>query len=279
MRTIEKVEAAAKVIKKKIKMRPEIAIILGTGLGALVSEISVLADEISGEQSISYDKIPYFPSSTTVGHKGELVAGKIGEKNVIALAGRAHYYEGYSLQEVIFPVQVAKFLGAKIIIVSNAAGGMNPQFGLGDLVLITDHINFMGVNPLIGPNDSKLGPRFPDMSQPYSRRLIKLMEKIALEEKMALKKGVYVGVTGPNLETAAEYRFMRLIGADMVGMSTVPEVIAAVHAGLEVLGISCITDRCLPDALKPADIKEILKTADRAEPKLTRLVKKFIERL
>ncbi len=279
MRAIEKVEEAVAAIKKKVKIRPEVAIILGTGLGALAGEISVLAEEISGEQSISYDKIPYFPNSTTVGHKGELVAGKIGKKNIIALSGRAHYYEGYSLQEVVLPVQVAKFLGAKIIIVSNAAGGMNPQFGLGDLVLITDHINFMGVNPLIGPNDSKLGPRFPDMSQPYSRRLIKLMEKIALEEKIPLKKGVYVGVTGPNLETAAEYRFMRLIGADMVGMSTVSEVIAAVHVGLEVLGISCITDRCLPDALKPANIKEILKTADRAEPKLTRLVKKFIERL
>jgi len=272
MKTIEKIKAAVKVIEEKIKVQPEIAIILGTGLGSLVNEIS-------NKQIISYDKIPHFPTSTTVSHEGQLVLGKIGKKGVVAMQGRFHYYEGHLLEEVVIPVRVAKFLGAKILIVSNAAGGMNPHFDLGDLVLITDHINFMGVNPLIGQHHDKLGPMFPDMCEPYSRRLMKLMEKIALEEKINIKKGIYIGVTGPNLETPAEYRFMRLIGADMVGMSTVPEVIAAVHVGLEVMGISCITDICLPDALKPADIKEILKVANEAEPKLTKLVKRFIEEL
>lgn len=279
MKPIEKVEEAVRVIKEKVKIRPEIAIILGTGLGALAQEIIPLTQKISEAHIISYNKIPHFPRSTTVSHEGQLVLGKIGKKKVIAMQGRFHYYEGHPLEEVILPVRVAKFLGAKILIVSNAAGGMNPQFDLGDLVLITDHINFMGVNPLIGPNEDRLGPRFPDMGQPYSRRLIKLMEKIALEEKIRLKKGVYIGVTGPNLETPAEYRFMRLIGADMVGMSTVPEVIASIHVGLEVLGISCITDRCLPDALKPVNIERILKVASLAEPKLTRLVKKLVEKL
>jgi len=272
MKPIEKVEAAVKVIKRQVKFRPEIAVILGTGLGALVKEISE-------KQIIPYHKIPHFPISTTVSHEGQLVLGKIGKKRIMAMQGRFHYYEGHLLEEVVIPVRVAKLLGAKTLIVSNAAGVMNPHFALGDLVLISDHINLMGINPLIGPNDDTLGPRFPDMCQPYSRRLIKLMEKIALQERMKVKKGIYIGVTGPNLETPAEYRFMRLIGGDMVGMSTVPEVIAAVHAGFEVLGISCITDRCLPDALKPANIKEILKIANRAEPKLTKLVKRFVEKL
>ncbi len=272
MKTIEKIELAAKAVDQKIKMRPEVAIILGTGLGAL-------AKEISDEKIIPYEEIPHFPVSTTVSHEGQLVAGKIGQKKIIALQGRFHYYEGYSLEEIIISIRVAKLLGAKTLIVSNAAGGINPHFSMGDLVLITDHINFMGVNPLIGPHHEKLGPRFPDMCEPYSQRLIALMEKVALEERIKIKKGVYIGVTGPNLETRAEYRFMRLIGADMVGMSTVPEVIAAVQAGFEILGISCITDICLPDALKPANIEEILKVANEAEPKLTKLVKKFLQEL
>ena len=272
MKQMEKIQAAVKVIKKKIKIRPEIAIVLGTGLGAL-------ADEISDKQVIPYEKIPYFPTSTAISHQGKLVVGKIGKKRVIAMQGRFHYYEGHNLDEIVLPIRVAKFSGAKILIVSNAAGGMNPHFNLGELVLIDDHINLMGINPLIGPNDDKLGPRFPDMCQPYSKRLMKLMERVALEEKIKVKRGVYVGVTGPNLETRAEYRFLRLIGADMVGMSTVPEVLAAVHAGFEILGISCITDLGLPDALKPANIKKILKIAAGAEPKLTKLVKSFLERL
>jgi purine-nucleoside phosphorylase len=195
------------------------------------------------------------------------------------MEGRFHRYEGYSLEEVAFPVRVMKRLGAGTLIISNAAGGMNPLFEAGDLMLITDHINFMGESPLIGVNDERLGPRFPDMSQPYDRRLLTLAEEVAREEKIKIQQGVYVAVTGPNLETAAEYRFLRLIGADAVGMSTVPEVIVAVQAEMRVLGISCITDECLPDALKPADIRVILKVAAGAEPKLTQLMSRVIQKL
>ncbi len=261
-----------KFIKSEFKVSPEIAIILGTGLGKL-------AQRFSAGKKIGYSKIPNFPVSTAIGHKGELAFGKIGDKKVVALEGRFHYYEGYSLQEVTYPVRVVKALGAKILIVSNAAGGMNPSFKAGDLMAIVDHINLMGVNPLIGPNDESLGPRFPDMCDPYDLELIGLAEKVALEEKIKLHKGVYVGVTGPNLETRAEYRFLHTIGADAVGMSTVPEVIVARHAGLRVFGISCITDVCLPDALKPANIEEIIKIANEAEPCLTRLIYKLIERI
>ena len=195
------------------------------------------------------------------------------------MEGRFHFYEGFSLKQVTFPVRVMKAMGVKTLIVSNASGGMNPQFGKGDLAVITDHINFTGLNPLIGPNHEKLGPRFPDMSEPYSNKLIQLPEKIALEEKIQVRKGVYIGVTGPNLETAAEYRMMRFWGADMVGMSTVPEVIVAVHAGLQVLGISVITDLCLPDALEPVNIDQIIATAEAAGAKLDRLIEKVIEKI
>lgn len=267
-----KLAETVEFIKCEFEVSPQIAIILGTGLGKL-------AERISGRKSIEYSGIPHFPVSTAIGHKGELVFGKIGNKKIVAMEGRFHYYEGYSLQEVTYPVRVVKALGAKILIVSNAAGGMNPLFKAGDLMAIVDHINLMGVNPLIGPNDESLGPRFPDMCDPYDLKLIKLAEKVALEEKIKLHKGVYVGVTGPNLETRGEYRFFHAIGADAVGMSTVPEVIVARHAGLRVFGISCITDVCLPDALKPADIKEIIKIANEAEPKLTKLIYKLIERI
>lgn len=259
-------------IKCEFDASPQIAIILGTGLGKL-------AERINGRRGVEYSRIPHFPISTAIGHKGELVFGKIGNKKVVAMEGRFHYYEGYSLQDVTYPVRVAKALGAKILIVSNAAGGMNPLFRAGDLMAIVDHINFMGVNPLIGPNDETLGPRFPDMCDLYDLKLIDLAEKVALEEKIRLHKGVYIAVTGPNLETRAEYRFFRTIGADAVGMSTVPEVIVARHAGLRVFGISCVTDTCLPDALKPADIKEIIKIANGAEPKLTKLIYRLIERI
>jgi len=259
-------------IKLEFKTSPQIAIILGTGLGRL-------AERITSRKKISYSNIPHFPVSTAIGHKGELVFGKIGNKKVVALEGRFHYYEGYSLEEVTYPVRVVKALGAKVLIVSNAAGGMNPAFKAGDLMAIVDHINLMGVNPLIGPNDDTLGPRFPDMCDPYDLKLIELAQKIALEERIKLHKGVYIGVTGPNLETRSEYRFFHAIGADAVGMSTVPEVIVARHAGLKVFGISCITDVCIPDTLKPANIKEIIKIANEAEPKLTRLIYKLIERI
>lgn len=259
-------------IRSEVSMKPDIAIILGTGLGGL-------AGHIKDKKELRYSDIPHFPVSTVVGHKGALMFGKISGKRVAAMEGRFHFYEGYSLQEVTYPVRVMKALGAKTLIVSNAAGGMNPLYETGDLALIVDHINLMGVNPLIGRNDDTLGPRFPDMCEPYDLKLIKIAEEVARDEKIKLHKGVYVGVTGPNLETRAEYRFLRMIGADIVGMSTVPEVIVGVHSGLRVLGISCITDKCLPDALKPAKIEEILKAAAEAEPHLTKLVTGIIGRI
>ncbi len=257
-------------IRKQISMKPTVGIILGTGLGELVKEIK-------GKKSIPYDELPNFPVSTVESHESQLVFGKIGNKNVVAMQGRFHYYEGYTMKEVTFPVRVMKALGVKTLIVSNASGGMNPQFEGGDLMLITDHINLMGDNPLFGVNDDKLGPRFPDMIEPYDEGLIKLVEKISVEERIPVKRGVYVAISGPNLETKAEYRFLRMIGADAVGMSTVPEVIVAVHAGLRVMGISVVTDECLPDALKPVDIDMILKVAAEAEPKLSRLISKTIK--
>ncbi len=266
----EKIEAAVDYIQSQTKTKPEIAIILGTGLGAL-------AKKIKNRKNIPFERIPHFPVSTVTSHEGFLVLGEVADKSVVAMQGRFHYYEGYSLEEVTFGVRVTAALGARSLIVSNACGGMNPLFAPGDLMLITDHINLMGVNPLIGPNDDRLGPRFPDMCEAYSRELIALAEKVALEEKIRLQKGVYVAVTGPNLETPAEYRFLRAIGADVVGMSTVPEVIVAVHSGMKVLGVSCVTDSCLPDALKPADIEKILKVAAEAEPKLSRLIFRVIE--
>lgn len=267
-----KISETVEFIKKEFKDTPEIAIILGTGLGNL-------AEKIRDRKAVAYSSIPNFPVSTVTGHKGELVFGKIGDKKVIALEGRFHFYEGYSLQEVTYAVRVVKALGAKILIVSNAAGGMNPLFKKGDLMAIADHINFMGVHPLIGPNDETLGPRFPDMCDAYDPELIELAEKIALEENIKLQKGVYIGVTGPTLETRAEYRLFRMLGADAVAMSTVPEVIVARHAGLRVFGISVITDLGLPDALKPCNIEEIIKIANEAEPKLTKLIYTLVERI
>lgn len=268
----KRIDEAKKFIKARIDSSPSTGIILGTGLGAL-------AKEIRDKKEIPYTELPHFPVSTVTAHAGNLVFGTIGKKEVTAMEGRLHCYEGYSMGEITFPVRVMKALGITTLIVSNAAGGMNPQFCAGDIVVICDHINLMGDNPLIGPNDDELGPRFPDMSEPYSKRLINLAEEVALKEKIRIKRGVYVGVPGPNLETAAEYRFLRIIGADMVGMSTIPEVIVARHAGMDVLGISCITDECLPDALKPADINEIIKIASRSEPLMTKLIKGVINEL
>ncbi|MFQ5636470.1 MAG: purine-nucleoside phosphorylase [bacterium] len=268
----KKIEEAGNYLSQQTKIRPEIGIILGTGLGAL-------AEEIEKETAISYDKIPHFPVSTVESHAGRLIFGKIGNKPVIAMQGRFHYYEGYSMKQISFPVRVMKHMGAHTLLVSNACGGMNPLFTPGDIMIITDHINLFGDNPLIGVNDDSLGPRFPDMSEPYSKELIQLAEQTALEEKIKIQKGVYVAVSGPNLETRAEYRFLRAIGADVVGMSTIPEVIVAVHASMRVLGLSVITDACFPDALKPANIQEILKNAAVAEPKLTVLMKRVIDKL
>lgn len=267
-----RIEKAASFIRKKVDLKPDIAIILGTGLGGL-------ADQIEEKEVIDYSKIPFFPVSTVKGHGGELVLGKISNKKIVAMSGRFHYYEGYSLQQITFPIRVMRNLGARILIESSASGAMNPQFKKGDVVVITDQINFTGLNPLIGANDDKLGTRFPDMSEPYDRKLIRLVEQIALEEKIALNKAVYIGVTGPNLETAAEYRFFRSIGADIIGMSTVLEVIVAIHAGFKVLGMSCVTDMCLPDELSPTSFEEILASARQAEPKLTKIVLKVIQRI
>ena len=270
----DRITETFKFIKDELRElpQPDIAIILGTGLGNL-------AEKIKEKRNIEYWKIPHFPVSTVKGHKGELVFGRIGDKKVVAMEGRFHYYEGYSLTDVTYPVRIVKALGAKILVVSNAAGGMNPKFKSGDLMAIEDQINFTGLNPLIGQNDDSLGPRFPDFYNLYDPQLIGLAEKIAQEEKINLHKGVYIGVTGPNLETSAEYKFFQAIGADAVGMSTVPEVIVARHAGLKIFGVSVITDMCLPDALKPCNIDEIIKTANEAEPKLTKLIYTLIERI
>ncbi|TDI93503.1 MAG: purine-nucleoside phosphorylase [Caldithrix sp.] len=267
-----KIDQAGSFLKEQTKITPEVGIILGTGLGAL-------AEEIEQEAVIPYDQIPHFPLSTVESHAGRLIFGKIASKSVMAMQGRFHYYEGYSMQQISFPVRVMKQMGADTLLVSNACGGMNPLYTPGDIMIIVDHINLFGDNPLIGVNDDSFGPRFPDMSEPYTNELIALAEQIALEEKIKIQKGVYVAVSGPCLETRAEYRFLRAIGADVVGMSTIPEVIVAVHSSMRVLGLSVVTDACFPDALEPVDIQKILKVAAEAEPKLTLMMKRVIERM
>jgi len=259
-------------LRTKTASTPGIGIILGTGLGGLVKEISI-------EREIDYADIPHFPLSTVESHHGKLIFGTLGGKAVVAMQGRFHYYEGYTMQQVTFPVRVMKFLGVHTLLVSNAAGGMNPQFRRGSVMVITDHINLLGDNPLIGSNDESLGPRFPDMSEPYGKKLISLAEDVALGLKIRVERGVFVAVPGPNLETRAEYRFLRLIGADVVGMSTVPENIVANHMGMSVLGFSIITDECFPDTLKPTGVEEIIAIAAATEPKLTAIMKGVVERL
>lgn len=268
----DRVATAAGVIRKRTSVAPGVGIILGTGLGGLAEQIDV-------ESSIPYEEIPGFPLSTVETHAGRLLLGRLGKCPVVAMQGRFHRYEGYGLAEVTFPVRVLHALGARTLVVSNACGGMNPLWAPGDLVLLSDHINLLGDNPLVGSNDDRLGPRFPDMSAPYDPALRALARAAALELGIVLREGVYVAVPGPSLETRAEYRMLRAMGADVVGMSTVPEVIVANHAGMRALGISIITDQCLPDALEPADISRIIATAGRAEPSLTRLIRSLVERL
>jgi purine-nucleoside phosphorylase len=268
----DRVAGAAEVIRGRSKLRPEVAIVLGTGLGALAGEIEM-------ETAIPYGEIPGFPLSTVESHSGRLLLGRLAGRAVVAMQGRFHRYEGYDLGQVTFAVRVLHALGAKTLVVSNACGGMHPLWAPGELMLLSDHINLLGDNPLVGPNDDRLGPRFPDMSAPYDPALRALARAAALELGIVLREGVYVAVPGPNLETRAEYRMLRAMGADVVGMSTVPEVIVAVHQGMRVIGISIITDQCLPDALEPADIGRIIETATRAEPQLTRLVTTVVERL
>ena len=262
----EKIEDAVAEIKKHWDKTPHAGVILGTGLGSLVKEIEV-------EVTIDYGDIPHFPSSTAISHAGRLVCGTLAGLPIVAMEGRMHMYEGYPLKMITLPVRVMKALGAELLVVSNACGGMNPNYRCGDIMIIEDHINLMGDNPLIGINDDRLGPRFPDMCEPYQQPLVDRALAIARKEDIVAHKGVFVAVAGPNLETRAEYRFLRTIGADVVGMSTVPEVIVAVHCGLRVVGFSIIPDMCLPDALKPANVEEIIAVANGAEPHLTTLVK------
>lgn len=266
---LERIDMAVKGIHRQTEMVPQVAIILGTGLGRL-------AEKVKGGAKIPYDEIPHFPTPTSPSHAGRLHVGELAGKPAAMMEGRFHYYEGYSLGDVTFAVRVMKGLGARVLIISNASGGLNLKFQKGDLVFIADHINLMGVNPLIGPNDNRLGIRFPDMIEPYSKRLIGLAERAAKKLKLTTHQGVYVGVTGPCLETRAEYRFLRNAGADLVGMSTVPEVIVGVHAGLEILGISVVTDRCDPDHLEPVNIEEIIRVANEAGARLEQLVEETV---
>jgi purine-nucleoside phosphorylase len=268
----DKIQEAHDAIRTRWPGRPRVGVILGTGLGGLAGDIDTQA-------AVAYEDIPHFPHSTVVSHAGRLVCGRLGGKTVVAMEGRFHFYEGYSLKQITFPVRVMKALGCEVLVVSNACGGMNPQFAKGDLMVIEDHINLMGDNPLIGKNDDRLGPRFPDMCHVYDRELIALTRRIALEEKIVCHQGVYVAVPGPNLETRAEYRFLRSGGADVVGMSTVPEAIVGVHCGLRTLGLSVVTDMCLPDALHPVEIEEILAIANAGEKKLRVLVRRVIEEM
>jgi len=268
----DQIQEATQGLRKHWKGTPRVGIILGTGLGAL-------AHEIQAEASVPYEEIPHFPRATVHSHAGRLVCGQFGDKSVVAMEGRFHYYEGYSMQQITFPVRLMKALGCEVLVVSNAAGGLNPQFAKGDIMLVEDHINLMGDNPLIGPNDDRLGERFPDMCFPYDRELLQLARQIAREERMAVQQGVFVAVPGPNLETRAEYRFLRGIGADAVGMSTVPEVIVGVHSKLRMLGLSAITDMCLPDALEPVSLQEIIAVANEAEKTLSALARRVVERI
>jgi purine-nucleoside phosphorylase len=269
---VSSVRASVAAVRARSALQPKVGIVLGTGLGRL-------ADEMAVEATVPYEDIPGFPVPTVETHSGRLVLGHIGETPVVAMQGRFHRYEGYSLQQVTFPVRVLKALGAGTLIVSNVSGGMNPLWRAGELVLLHDHINLLGDSPLVGPNAEQLGPRFPDMSEPYDVPLQELALRSASELGIRLHRGVYVAVPGPALETRAEYRMLRTLGADIVGMSTVPEVIVARHMGMRVLGLSIVTDECLPDALEPVDVATILAVAARAEPDLTRLTTRVVEQL
>jgi purine-nucleoside phosphorylase len=267
---MERFMEAVNYIRQHYSSQPEVGIVLGTGLGGLVTEIKV-------EKEIAYNFIPHFPVSTVESHFGKLIFGTIGEKKVVAMQGRLHYYEGYSMYQITFPIRVMALLGIKSLYISNAAGGLNLKYTKGDLMIIEDHINLQPENPLTGPNVNEFGSRFPDMSRPYDLNLIEKATAIAKDEGIRAHVGVYVSVSGPNLETRAEYRFLRMIGADVVGMSTVPEVIIANHMGLRTFAISVVTDMCDPDHLEPANVPDIIETATKAEPKLTRILSRMIK--
>ena len=267
---LEVIKQTADHLKEKTNFEPEIGIILGTGLGGLVNEINIA-------HAISYEDIPNFPVSTVEGHKGQLIFGDLGGKRVVAMQGRFHFYEGYSMNELVFPVRVMKFLGIEKLMVSNASGGVNPDFEIGDIMLISDHINLFPTNPLMGPNMSELGPRFPDMSQAYSKDILKTAEEVAKELDIYVVKGIYAGLSGPTLETPAEYQYVRNVGADAVGMSTVPEVIAARHMGIPCFGVSVITDLGVPGKIVEVTHEDVQKVAAKAELILTKMVKRLFE--
>lgn len=269
---IHQVESASQFIKKQYSLEPEIGIVLGSGIGNLVKEISV-------EKEIEYKDIPNFPLATVRGHEGRLIFGILRNKRVVVMSGRFHYYEGYTARQVVFPIRVLRFLGIKTLLISNAAGGMNPAFKVGDLMIIRDHISLFTINPLIGSNDEKLGPRFPDMSEPYNRKLIQKAKNIANRSGIPVKEGIYAGVTGPTFETRSEYRMLHIAGADAVGMSTVQEVIAAVHLGLHVFAMSIITDIGIREDDNIITHEEVLREAKNAEPKLTAIFKDLIDEL
>ncbi|HEX2899298.1 MAG TPA: purine-nucleoside phosphorylase [Bacteroidia bacterium] len=267
---MDRFKEAVNYIRQHYTGQPQVGIVLGTGLGGLVNEIKV-------EKEIAYNFIPHFPVSTVESHFGKLIFGTIGDKHVVAMQGRLHYYEGYDMAEITFPIRVMRLLGIQSLYISNAAGGMNLSYQKGDLMIIDDHINMQAENPLAGPNVNEFGPRFPDMSRPYDPDLVARAVAIAKEEGIRAHVGIYVSVSGPNLETRAEYRFLRMIGADVVGMSTVPEVIVANHMGLRTFAISVVTDLCDPDHLEPANVPDIIETAIKAEPKLTRILSRMIQ--
>lgn len=269
---LNRIRESAEWIRSRTKVKPEAGVILGTGLGDFAGALDL-------DVAIPYEDIPHFPHSTVESHAGELHLGTLAGRPVAVMKGRVHFYEGYSMQQVTFPVRVLKALGCETLVVTNSCGGMNPDMPPGSIIVTTDHINLMGANPLIGPNDDALGPRFPDMSEPYARPLVALAERVALDLGIPLQRGVFVAVAGPNLETGAEYRFLRGIGADIVGMSLVPENLVAVHGGQRVLAFNVVTDACLPDALHAVDITAVLAVAGRTAPTLTKLVTEVVKRL
>jgi purine-nucleoside phosphorylase len=266
------IEEARALVASRTSLRPEVGVILGTGLGKV-------AGAMKKPVAIPYPEIPHFPTATVEGHAGELLLGSLGGKPAAVMNGRVHFYEGYTMQQVAFPVRVLRALGVGTLVVTNAAGGIHPRYEAGDIVVVVDQINLMGDNPLVGPNEDSLGPRFPDMSEPFDRSLIALAKEVALQDRIPLQEGVLAGVAGPNLETRAEYRFLRWVGADLVSMSLIPETIAAVHGGMRVLAFAVVTDLCFPDALEPVDVPKILATAAKAEPVLTRLITKTLDRI
>ncbi|MCQ2227718.1 MAG: purine-nucleoside phosphorylase [Bacteroidales bacterium] len=269
---IAQINEAAAYLKSQFSEQPKVGIILGTGLGGLVGEIDI-------EKSIDYKDIPHFPVSTVEGHSGRMIIGRIGGVPVLAMQGRFHFYEGYKMEQVTFPARVMKVAGINTLFVSNASGGLNPTFKVGTIMVITDHINMFGTNPLIGKNLDEFGPRFPDMSEVYSKRLIKRAFEIGQKNGIELASGVYVGTTGPTFETPSEYKMFRILGGDAVGMSTVPEVIVAHHAGMEIFGISIITDSGVPGEIVEVSHEEVQKVAGAAEPLMTKVIKELVESL